>query len=94
MGDIDQTLVERIRQLGRAGASVSEMANEASRNCQDPEIEPMYILLHLQNAFFLTLGEAKPVVGWWPKGEGELNSDDLDRLVLPHILRNRPKWDV
>lgn len=86
-------IVCRLRDMRRAGRSVSEMFDEATNLLGNPHI--LDVIAAFRTAFCLSLSEVKPIVGLSGVEHKVItNHELLDQLVLPEIEKHRNEWDV
>jgi pimeloyl-ACP methyl ester carboxylesterase len=57
------------------------------------ELRTLDLIRIVRQAFGLTIRDAKPIAGWSPKGDSELNDEALNALVQPRIEACRAHWD-
>jgi hypothetical protein len=93
MEEINPIIVQHLRDMARRRDSASQILRELIQRLSPEEPHIVTLMKYMRKAFSLSLQQVSPVAGWSPDGTGELQDAQLDKLVMPEILKNRPQWD-
>ena len=93
MAERDPALINNLRSMARAGATVPELVRELIRSLGPETPHVLTLAKYLREAFGLTLLDVKPLSGWLVDGTGELSDFQLNEFILPEIQRHRSEWD-
>jgi hypothetical protein len=94
MGQLDEFLVQMLRDQARQGCSVTQMFDEVKRRLGGNSVHIVDILAYFRRAFCLSLKEVKPI-GELSRSVGREISDEalLEELVKPEIEKHRNEWE-
>jgi hypothetical protein len=94
MGQLDEFLVQMLRDQARQGCSVTQMFDEVKRRLGGDGVHILDILACFRRAFCLSLQEAKPIVELsWLVGREISDEARLEELVKPEIEKHRNEWE-
>lgn len=92
--EADPKILNTLRIQARNGATVADLIGIICRELQIEKDTRLLVFLYMRSAFFLSLPEVLPLGGWQQLGDGaSLSDDDIQRQVMPAILRTKEKWD-
>jgi len=95
MVHLNTALIETMRRQARSGCSVSQIFNDLKVSLNRDDVHILDILAYFRAAFFLSLSEAKPIVGLSRKDGRQITDEALlDTLMMPEIEKHRSEWDV
>src|SRR5438552_695268 len=93
LDQLDQAVIETLRDMARQGRSPSEMVRELKRRL-GVETHILTVLGYFRHAFQLTLAEAKPIAALSRNEQREVEDEPLlDELLSPAILNHRSDWE-
>jgi hypothetical protein len=56
-------------------------------------IDRNLLVQYFSEAFSFSDGQAYPLFGWLPNGQGELEDSDIDHLLSRRIHQTRHQWE-
>jgi hypothetical protein len=89
---LNHQLIARLRELASRGASVRALVDEIRDYLKTDDGLALVADRYFKEAFFLPLGEVRPIEGS-PCLEGKAYTDEqIDHLMLPRIESTRHLW--
>jgi hypothetical protein len=92
MEELDPAILCRLRILAREGETASQMLREITRHLAPEKPHKVTLIKYMRAAFSLTLQQTSPIAGWSAGGPAELQDSELDKFVMPEIMKNRQEW--
>jgi hypothetical protein len=79
--------------MARRGESVAQMVREIRDRVAPAKLELLELMKYFKEAFHLSIGQVKPICGWYPDGWKECSDVHLNDYLWPEIVANQDKWD-
>jgi hypothetical protein len=90
MFETQPELVFQLRAMWRAGSPASALLRLLDKR----GLTTVPMIQMFEVTFGLATGEASPIGGWFADGTGELNDEQVDRLLAAVIEAQRSGWDT
>jgi hypothetical protein len=89
---VDHQLIARLRELAGRGTSVRDLVHEIRGRLKTEDGLALVADKYFMEAFFLKLGEVRPIEGSPSLGGKAYSDEQIDRLMLPRIEGTRHLW--
>src|SRR5687768_14063456 len=93
MIELSPEIIDKLRLMASAGATVSQLLRETIRRMPSNQQGTLYLVKYFREAFHLSLRSVAPIGGWDESGKGEITDERIEELLRPEMQQTRELWE-